>query len=239
MLYLLRKQIIIVIGLLLQGIICFAQKDINRPNHDNWRYYFGMTLSYTQSYLHTSKHPHFLENDSIQSVEPEMSGGIALGLSATLRLSNHLQAKANPQLILGGQRILTYTLKNPQFEEQPIERKLMPTTIVSFPFSVKFNSDRIDNFRVYVFGGMKLDLDLASNSAARKAENMVKLKPFDYGVETGIGFNFFLPFVTVSPEIKFSNGLANIHSRDANIKYSSVLDKLQSRMIVFTIHLED
>jgi hypothetical protein len=46
-------------------------------------------------------------------------------------------------------------------------------------------------------------------------------------------------FVTLSPEIRFSSGLANIHSRDANLKYSSVFDKLQSRMIFLTLNLED
>ena len=37
-------------------------------------------------------------------------------------------------------------------------------------------SDRIDNFRVYMFGGAKFEYDLASNSTARKAEDLVKLE---------------------------------------------------------------
>ena len=44
---------------------------------------------------------------------------------------------------------------------------------------------------------------------------------------------------TVSPEIKFSYGITNLHQLDRGLKYSNVLDKLQSRMIVFSIHLED
>lgn len=90
-----------------------------------------------------------------------------------------------------------------------------------------------------MMAGLKYDIDLASNSTARNAEDLVKLKKFDYGYEAGIGFNFYLPFVTLSPELKVSNGLSNIHSRDPNLLYSNVLDKLQSRMIVFSIHLED
>jgi hypothetical protein len=239
MLYLLRKQIIVLIGVVFFASQVYAQREQNRPNHDNWPYYFGMTLAYNSSYLHTTKDPRFLQYDSVMRVEPQNTGGIALGLLATLRLTNHLQVRTNPQLILGGQRVINYYLTKPQFEEKAEEKKMMPTTIVSFPFHLKFNSDRINNFRVYVLGGFKFDLDLASNSAARKAENMVKLKPFDYGYETGIGFNFFLPFVTISPEIKFSSGIANIHSRDPHLKYSNVLDKIQSRMIVFSLHLED
>jgi hypothetical protein len=90
-----------------------------------------------------------------------------------------------------------------------------------------------------MLGGIKYDIDLASNSAARNAENLVKLKKYDFGLEAGLGFNFYLRFVTVSPEIKFSYGLSNIHARDPALKYSSVFDKLQSRMIFITLNLED
>jgi hypothetical protein len=87
--------------------------------------------------------------------------------------------------------------------------------------------------------GAKFDIDLASNSTARNAEDLVKLKTNDFALEAGIGFNFYLPFVTFSPEIKYSYGISNIHSRDPALKYSSVFDKLQSRMITISIHLED
>ncbi|WP_207495461.1 outer membrane beta-barrel protein [Aridibaculum aurantiacum] len=214
-------------------------RELNRPNHDDWPYYFGMSISYNHSYLHPSKHPTFLENDSVLAVEPGSSGGLALGLLATLQLSPRFSLRSNPQLIIGGAKYFTYDLKYPNFDGHYVETKTLPSTIVSFPLQVKFNSDRIGNFRTYLLSGVKYDIDLASNSTARNAEDLVKLRRSDFGVEAGIGFNFFFPFVTFSPEIKFSTGLSNIHSRDPNLKYSNVLDRLQSRMIVFSIILED
>lgn len=68
---------------------------------------------------------------------------------------------------------------------------------------------------------------------------LIKLQKFDYGYEAGLGFTFFLPFVTLSPEIKISSGLRNIHARDENLKFSSVFDKLQSRMVLFSINIEE
>lgn len=211
----------------------------NRPNHDNWPYYFGMSISYNSSTLHSSKHPLFLQNDSVLAVEPGSSGGIALGLVGTLRMSPRFSLRANPQLIIGGAKYFTYSLKYPTLDEKIVEKKTLPSNIVSFPFQLKFNSDRIQNFRTYMFGGIKYDIDLASNSQARNAENLVKLNKNDFGIEAGIGFNFFFRFVTFSPELKISNGLTNVHSRDANLKFSNVLDKLHSRMVVFSIILED
>ncbi len=239
MLHLLRKQIITLLIPALSVSAATAQVELNRPNHDNLQYYFGLTFGYNNSSLQTSKNPRFLEYDSVLTVEPGASGGIALGLLGTLRLNKRFEFRMAPQLIVGGSKFFTYTLKYPMPGEPALIKKTLPSTIVSFPFQLKFNSDRIDNFRVYMMTGLKYDIDLASNSVARNAEDLVKLKKSDYGYELGLGFNFYLKFVTLSPEIKVSNGLSNIHSRDPNLKFSNVLDKLQSRMIVFSINLED
>ncbi|GEO10531.1 type IX secretion/gliding motility protein PorT/SprT [Segetibacter aerophilus] len=234
------KTILLVVFISFISSGVFSQeREENRPNHDDWPYYFGLSISYNSSTLHPSKHPTFLQNDSVLSVEPGSSGGIALGLVGTFRLSSRFSFRANPQLIIGGAKYFTYGLKYPLYDEKAIEKKTLPSTIVSFPFQVKFNSDRIGNFRTYLLGGVKYDMDLSSNSQARNAEDLVKLNKNDFGIEAGVGFNFFFKYVTFSPELKISNGLSNIHSRDPNLKFSSVLDKLQSRMLVFSIILED
>jgi hypothetical protein len=79
---------------------------------------------------------------------------------------------------------------------------------------------------------------MASNARAKRAEELVKIEKNDYGPEFGMGFNFFFPSFIFSPEIKISNGMRNIHARDENLRFSNIFDKIQSRMIVFTIHLE-
>ena len=215
-----------------------AQKDIKRPDHDNLPYYFGLTFGYANMGLHTEKDPRFLQYDSILSVDPGSSGGFSAGLLATLRLTNRFELRIAPQLTIGGARTFTYTISYPNSNEQSIEKKTLTSTIFTFPLQVKFNSDRIDNFRVYMLGGLTYDADLASNSNERNAEDLIKLKKNDYAVEAGVGFNFFLNFVTISPEIKIHNGLTNIHDRDPDLKYSNILGKLSSRMIIFSILIE-
>ena len=109
---------------------------------------------------------------------------------------------------------------------------------MSFPFQIKFQSDRIGNFRVYTLAGFKADIDMASNARKKRLDDVVKIEKYDFGPEFGIGFNFFFESFIFSPELKISNGLRNIHAREENLKFSSVFDKMQSRMIVFSIHLE-
>ena len=238
--YLLRKQVVLLVTLIL---ICAsqlaAQKEIYRRNHDDLVYYFGLTLGYNTSTLHISKSPLFLQNDSIMTAEPGSSGGIAMGLMATARLSDHFQFRVNPQLIIGGSKYIAYKLSKGKPGEALFQNQVLPSTLVSFPFQIKFNSDRIGNFRTYLLGGIKFDTDLSSNSSARNVDDIIKLKRNDFGFEFGMGFNFYLPFVTISPEIKISNGLSNIHQLDPALKYSNVLDQILSRMVVFSIHFED
>lgn len=237
MLHLLRKQIILFFFLFL-AVSATAQKEQNRPDHDNLPYYFGLTFGYTNMNLHTTKDPRFLQYDSVLSVEPGSSGGFAAGLLATVHLNNRFEFRAAPQLIVGGAKYFTYTLQYPNANETPVTKKTLPSTIFTLPLQIKFNSDRIDNFRVYMLGGLTYDIDLASNSNERNAEDLIKLKKNDYAIEAGVGFNFFLKFVTLSPEIKIHNGLTNIHDRDPDLKFSNVIDQLKSRMIIFSINIE-
>lgn len=211
--------------------------ELNMPDHDDKPYYFGMTLGINLARFQTYLHPKFLESDSVYVAEPTNSGGFTLGLSATARLSNRFQLRFNPQLMFI-ERNIFYSLKYPDIDGLTEVTKKVESVIVSFPIQLKFQSDRIGNFRVYALAGVKGDMDMASNARAKRAEELVKIWKYDYGPEFGIGFNFFFDSFIFSPEIKISNGLRNIHARDSDLRFSNVFDKIQSRMIVFSIHLE-
>jgi hypothetical protein len=237
---LLRKKIIATLGILFCAASSLhAQREIYRSYRDDLPYYFGLTLGYNTSYLHHTKSANFFASDSIMYVNPVASGGITMGLLATLKINDHIELRANPQLIIGGSKYIDYTLKSVKPGEQTQHQQILPSTLVSLPAHFKLNSDRIDNFRLYILGGVKFDFDLSSTSTSRNADDLVKLNAADFGLEAGLGVNIYLPFVTVSPEIKFSYGISNLHKLDNGLKYSNVLDKLRSRMIVFSIHLED
>jgi Outer membrane protein beta-barrel domain len=235
-------------SLLLVAMICMAQVslaqqyqlsryELNQYDHDSKPYYFGITLASSLARFQTELHPRFLQDDSVMVAEPVNSGGFGLGLLATIRLSDRFQFRFNPQLSFTSRNIF-YKLKHPNIDQLTEVNQAIESVIVSFPFQLKLQSDRIGNFRVYMMTGFKADIDLASNARAKKAEDLVKIKAYDYGIELGLGFNFFFESFILSPEIKLSNGIPNLHARDPSLIYSSVFDKIQSRMIVFSIHIE-
>jgi hypothetical protein len=213
---------------------------LHLPDHDNKKYYLGIGLIYNNSRFQVSQHIDFLNEDSIMVVEPENTGGFGLAGMHTLRISPRFEIRAIFPQLLFSYKNLTYHIKypDPLRDEQPVMTKKVESILLGLPVHLKFRSDRIGNFRVYMFGGGKVEYDLASNSTARKAEDLVKVKKIDLGVEAGIGFNFYFPVFILSPELKISNGLLNTHSRDVNLKYSRSIDGLNSRMILFSLIFE-
>jgi hypothetical protein len=227
-------------GFLLAGRQASAQlRDfLNLPDHDLKDYYIGIGLSYVNTHLQVSAHPQFLQSDSILYVTPGNSGGFGLSGMFTFRLAEHFEFRfAFPEFIFAN-NTLAYHVTNPPSGEPPVATKQIQSLLLGFPAQVKFLSDRINNFRVYMLGGFNYRYDLASNSSARKAQNLVKLLPSDMSVEAGVGFQIYLPVFILSPELKISEGIKNIHSRDPNLQYSNVIDKLKSRMIVFSLIFE-
>ncbi len=221
------------------GQFSFHDKPIHRESLDNKPYYFGISLGYVNATLHPSKSTYFLASDSILVAEPIASPGYSVRLLAVARLTNRFEARFNPGLILGITRQVNYTLGSRESFENTAEIQSVQSNIATFPISILFRSDRIRNFRVYMVGGVTYNYDLASNATARNADELLKLNRNDFAAEVGLGFSFYLPFVTVSPEIKFSNGLTNVHALDADLKYSNVLDKLNGRMLFFTLNLTE
>jgi hypothetical protein len=138
------------------------------------------------------------------------------------------------------EKAFQYRLKYPDRfakEDSLTTRKIQGITL-AFPLQIKFSSDRINNFKVYMMGGGKLEYDFAANAGEKNAEKLMKLNKLDYGIEAGIGFHFYFPVFVLSPELKLGWGLKNAHSRDANLKFSNVIDQIKSRTLTLSLIIE-
>jgi hypothetical protein len=212
--------------------------ELNLPDNDDKRYHIGIVIMGATSRFQISQHPRFLESDSVLVSSPENAAGVGLGGMHTFKLTNRFSARVVfPQLLFVNKSI-RYNLTYPTTGESKEMIKNIESILLGIPVQIKFQSDRIGNFRVYMMGGVKWEYDLSSKAAARNAEDLIKLRSSDFGIEAGIGFNFYMPFFILSPELKISNGLSNSHSRDNNLKFSNVIDRMNSRMIVFSLIFE-
>ncbi len=209
--------------------------NVNQEFHDDKPYHFGINIGYNQSHFNFTHHPRFLQYDSILDVESINSTGINLAWLVNFRVSDHFDLRLHPLDLTFSEKAFLYTQN---YEADTSVTKKVQSITLSFPVQIAFCSDRIGNFKVYTIAGGKFDYDLASNAGARKAENLIKLTRSDISVELGLGFHIYFPYFVLSPEIKLSSGLINLHDRDVSLKYSNVIDKINSRMVTFSLTVE-
>jgi|LauGreDrversion4_2_1035121.scaffolds.fasta_scaffold63862_4 hypothetical protein len=215
----------------------------NLPDHDDKPYYFGIILGRNTSYHKLTYHPSFRnELSKVGSIQSSDGNGVQLGLHANLQLSRRFDLRFYPlNLIFANQKLtITDTSRNPNLLitqpntiDEPVK---LNETIMSFPLQIRFKSDRINNFRFYSVAGIKYDILLNYDNFSKITS--IPFKPSDFGIETGIGFQFFFPYFILSPELKYSYGMNNVHSRAPQDQYSSLINKISNRMILFSLHFE-
>lgn len=221
--------------LLLLGVssTATAQRSVmNMEDHDYKKYYFGITFGYNMSAFKVRPSESFAFTDTFKVIQPRFGAGFHLGIMGNLRLNNFVDLRFIPTIIFSEKKLEITDLNN------VISQKSVESIYMHLPLQLKWKSDRIHNFRFYGITGAKFDYDLSSNARSRRTDEFLKVKAIDVGAEVGIGFEFYYPNFIFSPEIKFSQGLMNENHVDPNIKMSNAIDRLNTRMIMFSIHLE-
>lgn len=242
--HLLRGKIVYAVLLVLlwpvAGSAQLSAGDINLPDHDEKKFHFGISLGTNRSHYAFSHHPIFRQRDSVLAIESLNSSGIQLGWLVNMRLGNHFDLRTYPLNLIFTEKAFQYSLRYPdQFaNEQATTLRKVQSITMALPLHIKFSSDRINNFKVYMIGGGKIEYDFAANKGAKNAEKLIKLNSVDYGLEAGIGFHFYFPYFVLSPELKFGYGLRNLHARDPDLKFSNTIDQINSRVFTFTLIVE-
>lgn len=204
----------------------------NMPEHDSKPYYFGITFGANISAYKMSYTELFANNDTFNYIQPKNGPGFTMGIIGNLRLNKLVTLRFIPALTFANKGI---TMEG---KRTPLEVKNVESIYASLPLQIKFNSDRIRNFRFYGLLGSKFDFDLASNAKSRRLDEWIRIKPYDIGAEIGFGFEFYFPNFVLSPEIKLSHGFMNLHSKDAFIPMSNAVDIIRSRTIMLSLHIE-
>ena len=243
--HLLRKQIKLVGILMISCLSLNAQKnEVFQPDHDEMPYYLGISIGTGLSQLNFDRNVNF--NITYMNAASQLtsvnSQNLNLGLTGTLKLSDHFLLRANPMLLIGGSKSLTFSVNS---VADQIE---IPSTIITLPIALKMQSNRYNGFgynslmRHYVFGGGKADFDLSSSkigNSYRGVPYKALLNGTDLGYEFGLGLSFYLRYVTISPELKFSYGLTNLKNNNTIEPLLNNVNKVNANFIYFTIHLEN
>jgi Outer membrane protein beta-barrel domain len=241
--YLLRNKIALIITLsILLPKLGHAQmeREINSPDHDDQKFHFGITLGINRAHYSIVHSAKFLLFDSVNVIESVNSTGINLAGLVNMRISDHLDIRTYPLNLVFTEKVFQYTLKTPDKSkgEDSVTSKKVQGITMSLPFHLKFSSDRINNFKVFIIAGGRLDYDLAANAGKKNNIDALTLQKFDYAAEAGIGFHFYFPVFVLTPELKITYGLRNVLSSDTRYKYANTIDQINSRAITLSLTVE-
>ena len=117
------------------------------------------------------------------------------------------------------------------------ESKRIESTLLDFPFHLKYKSERYNNIRTFIITGLKYSLDIASQDKIDdEGEELVKLKKHDVMAEIGFGIDFYLEYFKFSPQIKLSHGILNVLNKENTI-YTKSFNQLRTNgwMLSFTL----
>jgi hypothetical protein len=206
----------------------------NLPNYDRRLFNFGVNMGvlYTGLAVRPNSDLRTLLPDTLYSVHSVWEPGFTMGIESSMRLGEHWWLKFTPTLSLAS-RVMEF--------ERPggkIDQFTWESTLAEFPVYFKFKSVRINNFATYLIGGGKYVFDLSSKLGAEDASMYpIKLRPHDFMVELGIGFDFYLPYFKFSPQLKTSWGIMNLHFPESNL-YNRSVDQLYTRGIFISFVFE-
>lgn len=231
-------------------ILCFllgawgplaAQKRItteNLPNFDLHRFHFGFHLSYNTSDFQMVLDPRSPFVDSLLVLSHAKQPGFNLSMVASLNVNPFLSFRFAPSLSFQ-ERILTYQFREPdntsKFFQKPVE-----STYLEFPLLMKYRSARINNFAVYLLGGGKFCIDMASQKDVNNAlddEVVVKLDKYDYAAEVGGGMDMFLTYFKFGIELKAAFGIPNLLIDDGT-RFSTPIESLRSKVWTLSFTFE-
>ena len=209
-----------------------AKAQYNEFELGDKKLYFGIHMGTNFGDFKVKPSPLSTRSDSVYTVHAKKGPGFNLGIIGNYQFHKHFDLRFIPSLIFSD-KTLTY---NTSFNSSV--KKTISSIYLDFPVMLRVKSQPVRDMKVFVLAGLRYDYDLAANSGARKADNLVKLYRNDLCVEYGIGLSFYSQYFIFSPELKVSHGLLNIHSRDESLIYSRVIDKLFSRAFTISINFE-
>lgn len=240
----------------------FLYSQVNKvPNlklYDYEPYHFGFILAANQmdfivkqksdifNRIYTGKQlPEFdigianVDSAKVYGITSLPAYGFTVGIVGDRRIGNYFDLRFIPSLAFGT-RTLSYTTR--LFVKSDSSTKVLNqkvnSTFVEFPLFLKFKTERVHNIRMYVIGGIKYNIDLASQANKTEQDNYEpKLFRTDTYFILGSGIDIYMNWFKFGIELTMSYGMRDMLLRENNL-YTEGIESLRSKLFMFTFTFE-
>ena len=232
-----KLKIYILASLALFTIAASGQKlPKHQPKYDYKPIHFGFMLgiNYYDFHVQTIEDLSVIE-PGYYSVRTETAPGYSIGIIANLRLSDHFDLRFIPTFS-ATERTLIFDVIEPITDRRMEVKRDITSSFIDFPLELKWKSERVKNYRLYVLGGVKYSYDVSSNEDVED-DRVFKIPHNDLAYEFGFGVDIYFEFFKFSPQIKGSWGFADLIVDDGTY-YIQGLHRLESRGVFINFTFE-
>lgn len=215
----------------------FNDKLLNRPYADLRKWHLGFSVGVYTAGLQMTHNGFITDNGEEWRLEqPGYQPGFCVNGLIDLRLNNYFSLRFTPGMYFGSRDI---TMR--EYHSGATERQNVKSTFIVLPVDLKFAAMRWRNARPYVTAGVMPAFDVG-----KRRSDFLQLKNADVYATIGFGFDFYLPYFKLVPEVKFCFGLTDVLKHDRpdladdpdKFKFTQSLTKAASKMIVLTFYFE-
>jgi len=238
-----KKAFLCIVSLLLlfSSSIVAQKKDRIEylPNFDKKQLHFGYYLGVNKKTFKVSYNSFLtdlnLDDDNYLSVEE--SYGFNIGLIVDYKLHENINLRFEPGLS-SNTKTLTYNYLN--------EEREVPGTYLRMPLLLKFSTNRLDNMRAFVIGGVSYDFNFSSNekNVNDNSQGEFRMKKSNFMYEVGVGVDIYLFYFKFSPSIRGVFAINNEIIPDTNYgepytgPYTGVIDYFGTRGVFINFTFE-
>lgn len=236
---------VLLIFLCMVPAIGFSQ--VKKPKHDSTydkkTLHFGFTLGLNAMDFILYPSRSALMPDSLFPNVTALRPGFNINIVSSLKMGKHFNLRFLPGISFGQRDIYYYKTDSTGGISRSTDRsQKIESSFLEFPLVVKYRSERVNNFRPYLLGGINYRMDLSAKKEYNPDKNVwVRLKQNDLYFETGFGIDFFLKYFKFSPEIKLSVGTRDLlvhQPAPGHGAYVTALDRLKSKIWILSFHFE-
>jgi len=237
-----KVPICIVSLLFLCSNIVIAQKERVEylPNFDKKQLHFGYYLGLNRKSFKVSYGDFNKSLKTLVTVEESM--GFNIGLVVDYKLDENINLRFEPGLS-SNTKTLTFS-NNGSFPFDSGNEREVPGTYLRMPLLLKFSTNRLDNMRAFIIGGLSYDFNFSSNqdNVDDNFQGQFRMKKSNFMYEVGVGVDLYLYYFKFSPSIRgifaINNEIVPDNVTSGPSPYTSPIDYFGTRGIFINFTFE-
>lgn len=211
-----------------------ADEEVFNPRYDERKIVtYGFSLAAHAVSFNLKYSDYFVspDMDSVHSIMPRRKPGFKLGFIVNFKIAQFLDVRVTPTVAFSEYQLEYNYVGGEQFIE------LVESTGVEFPLLIKYKSQRRNNLRMYIVGGITPVIEASGRSSLEEDLNRLQIEKWNTQFEVGFGFDIYYPLFKFSPEIRFAYGLLDVLGPTVNDK-SIGLEELKTKSISLYFHFQ-